>query len=84
MPTKRTRRTRGRVQLPDTLERYWAGDLPPDRAATNDEREMIIEAKFFAWADSAKPATVTWTHHPHAAAWTGWLRGSAGATQGAG
>ena len=73
------RKSRQRVApIPDTLAQYWAGDPPPDdRAATAEDHELVIEATFFAWAEGAKPAHVTWDHHPHAAAWFAWIKPAA-------
>ena len=71
------RRTRNRSELPYPLSLYEAGEPPPDHPATDDDRELMLDAWFFG-NHHRDPLTWwpvrPWSEHPHREAWGGWSR----------
>lgn len=65
MPTKRTRRTRGKV-VHGIEARWLAGELPPDEPPNADTHDDGLGAVFFTPMPNKE-------RHPHLAAWLAWL-----------
>ena len=66
------RRPRSRTrEHSSVMERFWAGELPPPEAPTEEGREEVIGAVFFSWCDPKRPS-VPWEHHPLQPEWLAW------------
>lgn len=71
MATKRTRRDRQHDELGPILRAWEAGDLPPRRKPTSDEREEAISC---VYGLHPRYRTRSGHDHPHAAAWLQWIK----------